>query len=110
MTWEPEWTARRMKETLLKSDEAVQRALVVLYKQQTPEERSENRTVERNNSGYNMMDAQFGSKLAKKVLSEKNLSPVEIRLARTMVIKYVKQLTELQNAGVRAFDKVDSNR
>jgi len=101
MSWEPEWTIPKVKEVIEKYDEGVRRALVMLYKQQTSEERMEGQTIERNNLGFNLHDAPFGTRLAERVLRGDKLLPSEIRAARRMLRKYVKQLTELRNAGVR---------
>jgi hypothetical protein len=89
-----------MINSLRKNDEAVRRALVVLYKQQTAEEQDEHITIERNARGFNVLDALTGSRLARQVLSGQGLNANETRAARYMLMKYVKQLTELQNEGV----------
>jgi mannitol-1-phosphate/altronate dehydrogenase len=102
MTWDTEWTIHKMRDALNASDEAVRRALVVLYRQQTSEERAEAKTVERNSLGFNTYDAAFGTSLAEKVLRGEKLGKERTEAARKMLMKYASQLTSLHNAGVRA--------
>lgn len=100
--WSPEWPVLRMKEALTKSDEAVRRALIVLYLMQTPGERLEGQTIDQNRRGFNKVDAEFGSSLAKYILSGGRLSKNQLSAARSMLAKYAAQLTKLQNEGVKA--------
>lgn len=101
--WQTEWSIPMMRKALERSDEAVRRALIVLYRQQTPEEQGEGMTIEANAKGFNMMDAHYGSELARVVLSGGKLSPRQTSAARGMLMKYLGQLVRLQNSGVRAY-------
>ncbi len=92
----------RIKELLASSDEMVRRSLIVLYQQQTTDERMEGATIEKNNVGFNAFDAKFCTHLAQRLIKGGPLSYSEIGTARRMLMKYAKQLAELANAGAKA--------
>ena len=84
------------------SDLMVRRSLVVLFNQQTLDERVEGATIERNDAGFNAFDASQGSDMARAILKGSNLSPGEYRHARFMLKKYANQLVRLASAGTKA--------
>lgn len=110
MSWTVEWSVHKMRSVLEESDEAVRRALIVLYKQQTRDERMADETIERNCAGFNKVDAEFGSELARIALHGGKLSDRQIQAARKMVMKYANQLTRLHNSGVKAFGQQEGER
>ena len=100
---------KRVKELLNTSDLMVRRSIVVLYKQQTPEERQDGATIERNDAGFNAFDAGHGSALARKVLAGHKLNRAEYESARRILKKYANQLVRLAGAGAKANIEEDSN-
>lgn len=97
------WTSAQIQELLAKNDRAVQRALVVLYRRQTPTEREEKATRERNGQGFSQMDALFLSKLALQTLNKVPLTVRQLEVLRkpwsthyesSLIGKYHRQLLE----------------
>ena len=94
--------AKGVEKLMRKSDLMVRRSLVVLYNQQTSEERQDGATIEQNNAGFNAYDAKLGSKLAQEVLAGRKLSKGDYLRVRFMLRKYASQLARLANSGVKA--------
>ncbi len=80
------------------NDRAVERALVVLYQNQTADERGSLSTRHSNGIGFNATDAKFGSDLAQKVQKGWRLSPAQIASGRKLIRKYVGQLVAAAEA------------
>ena len=91
------WTRDEIADLLATNDRAVGRALAVLYAFQTRDERASDRTVEANGVGFNAVDAEFLSSLARQFEQRKTLSPKQIYWARKALKKYVGQLVEYAN-------------
>jgi len=89
------WTPEAVKELLLKSDKAVERAILALHERQTYEEQNIYGTKEINGIGFNKFDAPFLTDLAKKLLNGYSLTPKQIAAARKSLIKYKGQLSEI---------------
>jgi hypothetical protein len=80
---------------LTNSQRAVELALVAIYNRQTADEQATDRTSNVNSMGFNGLDADFGSKLAKAVMKYGKLTPNQLPHARKMLGKYWKQLIEI---------------
>jgi len=78
---------------LITNDKAVERAIVALYKLQTPEEQAGKRTNDRNGIGFNQNDAPLGTYCAKWVLSGKRLSGPYLDKSRQLALRYHRQLS-----------------
>ena len=91
------WTKEEIRELLEQNDKAVVRGLVVLYSRQTPEEQSEDRTVEKNNVGFNALDAAFLSSLARYAEKRGMLTEKQMPYARKRMLKYAGQLARIAN-------------
>ena len=76
----------------------VGRALVVLFKRQTQEEKYSNHTQERNNMGFNQADARAGTLTAKSYLKNGRLADWQLRQwtanGGKRIAKYHRQLNE----------------
>ncbi len=95
------WTTLEIKELLDRSDLAVQKAVVAIYRFQTPDEQDCETTRYQNGMGYNAFDAEIMSSFAKWILSGKNLTVKQMAIARKKIKKYVRQLTSVANEGCR---------
>ena len=91
------------------SDLMVRRSLVVLYRQQTFEERQDGSTIERNEAGFNAWDAKHGTQLAEMIVNNHKLGHEQYTYARRILKKYANQLARLANAGAKADIEEDSN-
>ena len=90
-----QWSKESIQSLLSSNDKAVCRALLQLYRRQTPGEQSSHSTQVANDSGFTASDAPTLTKLARRVERGIPLSPAEISLARTRLMKYTRQLLEV---------------
>lgn len=101
------WNKDSIKVLLAHSNEAVERALVFLYRQQTADEQATGTTTEKNNRGFNAADASDGAYMATWIINPKNpsrprrLTGKWIGIGREMVLKYGGQLADFANSDVR---------
>jgi hypothetical protein len=70
-----EWNKDSICELLKRNDRAVERALIVLYNNQTEDEQNAHVTSHANGRGFTGYDAEFYSSLAERVISGQHLSP-----------------------------------
>ncbi len=91
------YTKEQVKQEILSSESAVERAILRLYKLQTDDEQQSGTTNHNNNLGFNGSDANFGTSLAEKIMSDRPLSVKQLVAARSMLMKYVTQLTKQYN-------------
>lgn len=91
------WNKENITALLEKSDNAVRRGVVVIYDRQTSDEKDQERTKHFNARGFNGMDAEFGTSIAKQILAGRNLSPKQISAARKFLRKYAGQLALVAN-------------
>lgn len=84
---------------LLRTDnKAVERAITRLYSFQTATEQATQNTLNRNGAGFSAADASKGSYYAKWIAQGRSLSGRHLNHARSMVLKYTKQLADYANA------------
>ena len=101
------WNKDSIKVLLEHSDEAVERAIVFLYRQQTEDEKATGTTTEKNNRGFNAADASDGIYMATWIINLKNpsrprhLTGKWISKAREMVRKYSGQLADFANSDAK---------
>lgn len=94
------WTATAIRCLLQNSNLAVERAMVHLYRQQTPAEQATSQTTESNGVGFRANHARFGTYCAKWVLSKKHLSGRYLEIARKIAKHYAGQLTDHANRSI----------
>lgn len=82
-------------ELLLNNNRAVERAILAIYNRQTAEEQKDSDTKVHNGIGFSGADARLGSYYARWILSGRNLSGNHLEKARSMSLKYVRQLSEI---------------
>ena len=86
-----------IQKLLLERDDAVKRALVVIYERQTVDEQLSYMSKKLNGKGFSGVDAWFGSAMAKLVIQGKELSKKQLESSRKMVLKYSGQLAQVAN-------------
>lgn len=89
------------KETILdllnKSDKAVCRAVVAIWKRQTADEQQAQATAHKNGIGFAAFDAEILSSFAEQYNKRGSLSEKQIALARKRIVHYWRQLVEIAN-------------
>src|SRR4051812_1122708 len=91
--WTP-WTRPEIIALLNRSDEAVSRAILHLYKRQTDIEKGSEATYDRNNRGFNAASARSGSYMAKWLLARPGriLTGKFLDKGRRFALRHVRQL------------------
>jgi hypothetical protein len=105
-----------IKANLAKSDKWVTRAVLVIYQAQTVSEQRSETTREENGVGFNGTDAKILSSFAKQIIDfeagkslfNSALSPRQMGLARTKIIKYAGQLLKVAKAKAAAKAAVEA--
>jgi hypothetical protein len=83
------------------SDGMVEATVEALWWAQTPDERRARQTIHDNRRGFTKEDAPILSPMAEYLVSatmddpERHLSQAQIRLARKLLVKYVRQIQDL---------------
>lgn len=90
-TSQKQWEAY-LKDLLKTNDEALLRAIVLIYDNQTPEEKDKGESIENNCVGFNKIDAKEMGDIAKKIKANKALTKGELAKSRNKMQKYWKQL------------------
>jgi len=86
------WDKKRVVALLDSNPRAVERAMVVLYKAQTLEERLSAQTTKRNGVGFSAFHAELGTEFARRVLGGRRLEGYDLARARKMAKRYTRQL------------------
>lgn len=94
----PKWSKEQIIHLLETKDNAVERGLIRIYERQTADEKANGKTVSRNHLGFNAIDANYGTYLAKFVLNGNKLTGIHLVKARNLIMKYAGQLTEIANS------------
>ncbi len=89
------WTPETIKALLDRSQEAVERAVVAIYRRQTEDEQAAYETKHHNRVGFAACHAALGTYYAKWILSGKHLSGSHVKRARRMVRHYAGQLHQI---------------
>lgn len=97
-TTEKTWTVDEIKALLKRSDKAVTRAVLAIYRLQTVDEQCSQTTKEYNGVGFNAIDSELMSSFAIQLLQGRTLSIKQLEIARKRMMKYSKQLMGIANA------------
>jgi len=92
-----EWTKQEIIDLLMNKDKAVAKACVRLFERQTDDEINHEATIHGNGVGFNKVDAEFLSSVAKSYMCNGFITPRQLLVARKKVIKYARQLTAIAN-------------
>ena len=87
-----EWDKESIKKLIQTNDKAVYRALVLLYSFQTDEEKNTDKVKTVNGKGFNKLDAEILSSMARQVKSGRHLSDKQMYVARPKLMKYAGQI------------------
>lgn len=79
-------------------DEAVERAILAIYRNQTYEEQKSGETLRLNGIGFSGSDARLGTYYAKWLLKGHHLNVKHLIKARKIALKYRKQLLAIARA------------
>ena len=99
-----DWTPESIKALLDWSDQAVERAVVAIYRRQTSDEQDTGETRHRNNRGFASCHAHLGSYYAKWVLAGHHLDGRHLERARRMMRSYSNQLLQVAQAQAQALE------
>lgn len=97
-----EWTVAEIKEKVNTEQAWTERAIIVLFNEQTATEQSFESTVECNGRGFNATDAFILSEFARWITRRGHLTPKQLACAQKKVGKYSKQLHRLISEKVEA--------
>lgn len=86
-----EWKVN-LQSLLMHSDEAVKRAIIAIYSNQTAYERATKSADIIDNQGFNKYDAPYMCKLAEQLQDHWYLSGAQLETARHKMTKYWRQL------------------
>ena len=92
------YTKELLREKITTDQRWTERAIVALFKAQTPDEQYLGETKENNGVGFNGTDAEFLSSLAGWILQGRSLTPKQLVIAQRKVAKYAGQLARLAYA------------
>lgn len=90
-----------LKELLKTNDTALFRAIVLVYDNQTEEEKYRGKSIEENSVGFNKVDAKEMGEIAKKIKSGKQLTKAELAKSRNKMQKYWKQLMIISKNNIK---------
>jgi hypothetical protein len=89
------WPPEEIRALLDRSLEAVERAVVAIYRRQTEDEKEAYETKHHNRVGFAACHASLGTYYAKWILSGKHLTGPHVERARRMVRHYAGQLHQI---------------
>ena len=90
-TSQKQWEAY-LKDLLKTNDKALLRAIMLIYNNQTPEEKDKGESIEDNCIGFSKIDAKEMGVIARKIKANKALTKGELAKSRNKMQKYWKQL------------------
>lgn len=95
----------QIREALERRQDAVEKALLLIYKAQTPDEKNAEITVEKNGVGFSAFDAGILTSYAKYILENRwnrpagqILTPRQLAVARVKILRYAGQLIPFAEA------------
>lgn len=90
-TSQKQWE-KYLKDLLRTNDQALLKAIVLIYNSQTDEEKNKGESIENNHIGFSKIDAKEMGDIAKKIKADKALTKSELAKSRNKMQKYWKQL------------------
>ena len=86
------WDKESIRDLLLRNDTAVYRAIVLLYSFQTDEEKYLGVVKTVNGKGFNKMDVEVLSDMARQLKGGRHLTERQMYIARAKIVKYAGQI------------------
>ena len=94
----PDWTPDAIKSLIDRSDAAVERAILAIFRRQTADEQNAENTIHHNRIGFASCHAHLGSYYAKWILGGRHLDGKHLDKARRMVRWYSRQLCQIASS------------
>lgn len=91
-----------LKNLLKTNDKALLRAIVLIYDNQTLEEKTKGKSIDDNHVGFSKIDAKEMGDIARKIKAKKPLTRGEIVKSRNKMQKYWKQLMIISKEQTKA--------
>lgn len=91
------YTREAILEMLDKSDLAVEKAILCVFRNQTEDEKASHSTKHHNGRGFNGRDARYGTYLAQWLIRGNRLNGKHLDSGRKMARRYVGQLVGAAN-------------
>src|SRR6188768_583217 len=92
------WNKAKIEALLVKSNPAVERAILAIYERQTQDEKVTSGTRHRNSRGFSAAHVSKGSYYARWVLGGRHLTGHHLANARRIALHYTQQLADVANA------------
>lgn len=92
-----DWKKEEIKALLEQSDKMVMRSIVKIFEKQTEDEQRSEQTTHHNGVGFNGVDGEFMSSLAKQIIERGTLTQKQLEYGRKKIKKYAGQLTKIAN-------------
>lgn len=92
MSQKSKWNKESVTNLLLTRREAVEHAILVIYKNQTEDEKHSETVIQNNGKGFLPMHARRGTYYANYIMSGKHLTGKHLEIGRKMALKYTRQL------------------
>jgi hypothetical protein len=92
------WNRENVREKLMTDDRWLYRGLMTIYSRQTADEQQSGYTVEDNGIGFNGVDADFLTQMARSYEQYGRLTPKMLEVTRKLMLKYAGQLARVANA------------
>jgi len=89
------WAKEEIREKLVESDRWVEKGVLAIFKFQTESEKDSEQTIDKNNVGFNGVDAEIMSSFAKWLLKGRRLTIKQMKIARKKILKYSGQLARI---------------
>jgi hypothetical protein len=103
-------TKESLRQLLLNNDAAVERAIVAIWKRQTDSEKASEQTIVHNGVGFASCHARMGSYYADWVQKGRRLTGKHLHKARSMALRYTRQLLEIAESTQAARDLAKAAR
>lgn len=91
------YTVEYIKGMIETNDRWLRRGVLAIYEYQTIREQNNAKTIERNDVGFNGVDAPFLTSIAQQLLQARYLTAKQIMYTRKLMLKYAGQLTRIAN-------------
>ena len=93
-----EWKVEDVRKKLEEDPKWQLRGVLALYKYQTQDEQECEETRIKNGVGFNGVDANFLTSIAKQLQKGNKLSEKQLKVVAKLMPKYAKQLTNIANS------------
>ena len=90
-----------LKQLVKSNDVALYKAIVLIYQNQTGEEKSKGQSFEDNYVGFTKWDAEEMTAIAQKIVRKQKLTDGEVAKSRNKMQKYWKQLMAISKANTK---------